>query len=262
MMVKAMLIAFLFLKTGEKFATQETAGPTVSAFLSQVGKAMDGAAFAPQVVNDPVKAVEFCTKKKPEMGIVTPGFYLAYAKALEMRPLLEVRRQKVESERFVLVLKKGTGENLDAAKGKIIATTLSAEERYVKGVILQDKLGGEVRLKPVTDVEAAAMDLAEGAKNAAEAVLMEEGAWKAIEKDEELGPKLKAVYRSEDLPCAMLVAFCAPADSPGIEKVKTVFKTIQNTDAGQQALASIRVEKFADVDDARLKKAEKLFLGQ
>jgi hypothetical protein len=254
-------IAFLFLKTGEKFATQETAGPTVSAFLLQVGKAMDGAEFAPQVMNEPAKAVEFCTKKKPEMGIVTPGFYLAYAKALEMRPLLEVRRQKVESERFVLVMKKGAGENLDAAKGKIIATTLSAEERYVKGVILQDKLG-ETRLKAVTDVEGVAMDLVEGVKNAADAVLMEEGAWKAIEKDEELGPKLRAVFRSDDLPGALLVTFRAEEDCWGSAWVKKAFKSLPDTAEGRAALGSIRVEKFADVDDARLKKAEKLFLGQ
>jgi hypothetical protein len=257
-----MLVAFLFLKTGEKFATQETAAPTVGAFLAVAGKGMDGAEFAPQVMNDPAKAVEFVASKKPEFGIVTPGFYLAYGKALEMRPLLEVRRQKVESERFVLVMRKNVGETIDAAKGKVIATTLSAEERYVKGVILQDKLGAEARLKAITDVEAAAMDLAEGAKDAAEAVLMEEGAWKAIEKDEELGTKLRVVFRSDDLPCALLVAFRAACDCPKVAKLQTAYKNIQGTDDGKQALASIRVEKFEDVNAERLKKAEKLFLGQ
>lgn len=259
--ITAMLVAFLFLKTGEKFATQETAGPTVSAFLARAGKGMDGAKFEPQVMNDPAKAVEFCAKKKPQFGIVTPGFYLAYAKELRMQPLLEVRRQKVESERFVLVMKTGADAGLDALKGKTIATTLAAEERYVLGVILQDKLS-ETRLKAVTDVEGAVMDLVEGVKSAADAVLMEEGAWKVIEKDEELGPKLKTIYSSEELPGALLVAFHTPACCDRFGKIKKAFQSLQETAEGREALGSIRVEKFADVNEDRLKRAQELFLGR
>ena len=51
--------AFLFLKTGEKFATQEAAGPTVAEFVKTLG------AYEPQVFNDPTKAIEFCAAKKP-----------------------------------------------------------------------------------------------------------------------------------------------------------------------------------------------------
>ena len=54
-------------------------------------------------MNDPVKAAEFCDKSKPALGIVTAGFYLTYAKALEMKPLLETKRMGVKEERFVLV---------------------------------------------------------------------------------------------------------------------------------------------------------------
>jgi hypothetical protein len=74
-----LVLAFLFLKTGEKFATQEAAGPTVSAFTAYVAEKIGDAKIEPQVLNDPKKAVEFVTGKKPALGIVTPGFYLAYA---------------------------------------------------------------------------------------------------------------------------------------------------------------------------------------
>jgi ABC-type phosphate/phosphonate transport system substrate-binding protein len=247
---------FLFLKTGEKFATQETAGPTVAAFTHYLG------AYEPQVMNDPAKAVEFCTTKKPPLGIVTPGFYLTYAKALGIEPLLEVRRQKVPAEQYVLVVKKSAPDDLAALKGKTIATTLGAEQRYVIGVVLKDKLGEEVRLKPITDVEGAVFDLVEGAKNAADAVLAEDAAWKLFEKDEELGPKLKVAFSSDELPRDLVVLFRHNADGVDVEKVKSVLKDMGNNDAGKQILNSIRVEAFVDIDKDQLSKAQALFYAK
>jgi hypothetical protein len=237
--------AFLFLKTGEKFATQEMAGPTVAGFTKTLGD------YQPQVFNDPARAVEFCSAKKPPLGIVTPGFYLAYAKALGMEPLLEVRRQGAPVERFVLATRKDAGDDL---RGKTIATTLSKEERYVTAVILQGKLGEEVRLKAVSDVEGAAFDLVEGAKTAADAVLMEQGAWNVLEKDEELGPKLKAAFVSDELPRDLVVVFRANAEGLDTGQLAAALKN-----ADKQILASIRVEAFTDVDQERLKKAQALF---
>jgi len=233
--------AFLFLKTGEKFATQETAGQTVAEFTKALG------AYEPQVLNDPAKAVEFCNAKKPPVGIVTPGFYLTYGKALGMEPILETRRQGVPAERYVVVVAKAAGDDLH---GKTIATTLSKEERYVTAVILAGKLGDEVRLKAVTDIEGAAFDLVEGTKGAADAVLMEEGTWKVIAKDDELGPKLKAAFTGEELPGALVVVF-----GPNVDKIDA--SKFKNAD--KRLLASIRVEAFVDVDQERLKKAQALF---
>lgn len=253
-----LLVAFLFLKTGEKFATQEMAGQTVGEFTAVVAKAVGGIEFEAQVMNDPVKAVEFCMLKKPPVGIVTPGFYVAYAKALEMEPLLEVRRQKVAAERYVVVVKKTTTEGLDAVRGKVLATSLAAEERYVTGVILQDKVA-ELRMKPVRDIEGAVFDLVEGAKEAAEAVLMEEAVWQVMEKDEELGPQLKVAYRSEELPGALVVAFRGDMKAA---KIKDAMKSLNKTEEGRQSLASILVETFEDVNQVRLKKAQESFMGR
>lgn len=253
-MTTLLLLGFLFLKTGEKFATQEAAGPTVGAFTDAVAAAVGGVQFKARVLNEPAKAVEYVAGQKPAVGIVTPGFYLAYAKALGMEALLETRRQGVAAERYVLVARGDAGGDL-AAVGTI-ATTLAAEERFLLGVVLQDKWR-EVRLKPVGDLEGAAFDLAEKSKNAADAVLMEEGTWVALAKDEELGPKLKVIYRSEELPGPLVVAFGANVGGLDLEKLKAALK---GTDAA--VLSSIRVERFVDVDGERLKKAEARFYGK
>lgn len=243
------LLGFLFLKTGEKFATQATAGPAVAEFMTALGHPLS-VKFAPWVCNDPAKAVEYVTAKKPAFGIVTPGFYLAYAKALEMKPLMEVRRTGVGEERFVVVMRKAAGEGIAAVRGQMVATTLAAEERFVCGVVLEDKLA-EVRLKSVTDAEAAAFDVVEKG----EAVLLEEATWTALAKDEALGPKLKVVFRSAAMPGPLFVCFGKSRleEAP----VKAVLK-----DFDAAVIGKIRIEKFMDVDTNRLQQAEGRFHGR
>ncbi len=255
---------FLFLKTGEKFATQEIAAPTVSGLTAYIGEKVVGAtnAFAPQVMNDPVKAAEFSGKSKPALGIVTAGFYLTYAKTLGMEPLLEVRSAGVKEERYVLVTRKDGVDDLAKLEGKTIATPLAGEQRYVVGVILQGKAGEEVRLQQTMDVEGSIFDLAEGSKKAADAVLLETGAWDLFKGDPDSGGKLKVVYQSEDLPHDLVVVFAPKSDAINIDKLKQVLKDMNGNADGQRVLQSIRVEWFIDIDHDRLAKAEKFFYGK
>lgn len=245
-----LMIGFLFLKTGEKFATQETAGPTVAGLTSYLGE------YEPHVFNDPAKAIEYCASGKPGLGIVTPGFYLAYGKQLGMEPVLETKREGIAAERFVLVAPKDASDDPAAWAGKTIATPLAAEQRYVLAVVLAGKLGDETRLKATTDVEGAVFDLVEKATGAADAVLMEEAAWKLFEGDSELGPKLKVIYRSDELPRDLVVKFGDA--SKNVEKLKSM----AGDEAGKKVLRSIRVEAFVEVDQDRLEKARKLFNGR
>jgi ABC-type phosphate/phosphonate transport system substrate-binding protein len=253
--------AFLFLKTGEKFATQETAGPTVAELTTYAGNKV-GAKFEPHVMNDPVKAAEFCGANKPATGIVTPGFYLQYAKALSMEPLLETKRTGVKEERCMLVVRKDASDDLAKLVGKTIATPLANEQRYVISVVLRGKLGEEVRLKQVNDAEGAVFDLVEGTKNAADAVLMEVGAWALFKDDPELGPKLKVIYQSEELPRDLVVAFGPKNDALNADKLRAALKEMNGNDAGKQILNSIRVESFVEIDKARLSQAQALFYGK
>jgi hypothetical protein len=255
---------FLFLKTGEKFATQEIAGPTVAGLTAYVGEKAAGStnAFAPRVMNEPVKAAEYSARSKPALGIVTPGFYLEYGKALGMGPLLETKRLGLKEERYALVARRDGGDDLAKFQGKTIATPLADEQRYVIAVILQGKLGEEVRLRPTTDVESAVFDLAEGATNAAAAVLLETAGWELFKDDPESGGKLKVIYQSDELPRDMVVGFPAATGALNLDKVKQALKDIGGSEAGQRILRSIQVESFTDIDQNRLAKAEKLFHGQ
>ncbi|MCS7049256.1 MAG: phosphate/phosphite/phosphonate ABC transporter substrate-binding protein [Verrucomicrobiae bacterium] len=252
--MEVLMALFLFLKTGERFATQETAGPVLSELTAYVGQRI-GATMEPRVFNEPARAVELCARQKPRAGIVTPGFYLAYRKALGMQPLLEVHREQVEAERYVLVARKTNGTPPTDWTGKTIATTLAAEERYVRGVILQDKLGQELRLEPVRNVEDSLFDLVEDAADAPDAVLVEEAAWKVFVADPEFDSRLAVVFRSEELPRDLVVSF---SDSPDPALVTTL-RQMSDEEEGRRILRSIRVACFTPVNMERLEHAERLF---
>lgn len=212
-------------------------------------------------MNDPVKAAEFCAASKPVAGVVTPGFYLQYAKALLMEPLLETKRTGVNEERWVLVVRKDSSNDVAQLEGKTIATPLANEQRYVIGVVLKGKLGEEVRLKNVSDAEGAVFDLADGAKTAADAVLVELAAWNVFKDDPELGPKLKTVFQSDEQPRDLVVLF-GSKDAIDAEKLKAALKGMNGSEDGKKILASIRVDAFVDLDKARLSQAQALFYGK
>ncbi len=256
------VMLFLFLKTGEKFATQDVAGPTVAELTKYVSAQVGGVNFEPQVMNDPIKAVEWCSTHKPTAGIVTPGFYLTYAKALGMEPLLETHRQGVDAECQVLVAKRDASEKPTDWTGRTVVTTLAAEEHYVRAVVLANKFGNELRLQPTDDNESAVFDLVENSQQTGNGVLLDETAWKLFADDEELSGKLKVIYRSDDLPHELVVVFKPNAAGLNVEKLKIVLKALSDNEEGQKILRSIQVTKFTDVDQERLEKARKLFYGQ
>jgi hypothetical protein len=47
-----------------------------------------------------------------------------------------------------------------------------------------------------------------------------------------------------------------------VDKAKQVLKDMSSNEAGQKILRSIQVESFAEIDQARLSSAEKLFHGK
>jgi len=105
-------------------------------------------------------------------------------------------------------------------------------------------------------------DLAEGAKTAADAALIETGAWALFKDDPDSGGKLKVVYTSDELPRDLVVAFGPAGGTLNIDKAKQVMKDMSGSDAGQKILRSIQVESFTDIDTGRLTTAEKLFHAQ
>jgi ABC-type phosphate/phosphonate transport system substrate-binding protein len=258
-------VPFAFLKTGEKYATQEQAGGSVEALAGYVAGQMTGSTnlFLARIFNSPSKTIEFVSSKKAVAGMVTPGFYLAYAKTLGIEPLLEAKMTGIEADRCVLVARKDTVKQLADLNGKTIATQLADEQRFVLGVLLQDKLSPETRLQRVHDPEAAIFALLEKAADSADAVLIEETTWTGLfADDKDVTAQLHIVHQSDALPGSLVVVFRPNLAEFDLDKFKAALTGMKSTDDGKPILRNIRVETFNDIDHERLDRCQKLFTGK
>jgi hypothetical protein len=255
----------VFIQTGEKFATQEQAGSSVQALAGYISQQMTVSTnlFQARIFNDPAKAIGYITSQKAAVGIVTPGFYLTYVKALGMEPILETKRIGVAEERYVLVARKDAVTQLADLAGKTIGTQLAAEQRFVGGVLLQDKLGQEIRLQTLDDVEAAVFGLLEKAKDSPNAILMEESTWVSLfQPDQEVSAALQVVHRSEPVPGNLVVTFTANVGNLDLAKFKAAVAGMNTTDDGKAILRNIRVESFNEINHERLDRSRTLFTSQ
>lgn len=257
-MTELLLIAFLFLKTGEKFATQEIAGPTVAGFTDHLGAQL-GVRMEPAVMNQPADAVRYVERQKPALGIVTPGFFLTYEKALGIKPLREIHRLGGQSNRWVLIARQEVSDDLKDWEGKAVASPLAPEERYLKAVVLQGKLGNEVRFASIGDVEGALFDLAEKTDTAFAAVLIDAAQWELYREDPDLGAALKALYTSPELPEDLLVVFTVHAQQLDVDQLLTVLGQMTEDEEGKTVLRSIQVGAVRPIDQPRLDQTRRMF---
>lgn len=258
-------VPFAFLKTGEKYATQEQAGGSVEALAGHVAGQMTGSTnlFLARIFNSPAKTIEFVSTKKAVAGMVTPGFFFTYAKTLGMEPVLETKMTGIAADRYVLVARKDTVKQLADLNGRTIATQLADEQRFVLGVLLQDKLSPETRLKLVTDPESAVFALMEKAADAADAILIEETTWTGLfADDKEATASLHVVHQSDTVPSSLVVVFRPNIGSFDVDKFKAALTGMKSTDTGKAILRNVRVESFNDIDHERLDRCQKLFTGK
>jgi ABC-type phosphate/phosphonate transport system substrate-binding protein len=92
--------------------------------------------------------------------------------------------------------------------------------------------------------------------------LLETAAWDLFKDDPDSGGKLKVVYQSDELPRDLVVAFGPTGGTLNVDRVKQVLKDMGGSESEQKILRSIQVESFANIDQNRLSKAEKLFHGK
>jgi hypothetical protein len=255
---------FLVLKTGEKLATDEIAGPTVAGLTKYLGQKLGQSDdfFAPKIENEPEKALAIARANKPLAGIVTPAFYFSHRETLPMHVAAEVRRIGLPAERYAVVVHEQFEGDLESLRGKTIATTLVAEKQYVARVILQGKLGDDVALAASTDLDATVIDIAEKVEGAPIAALLDLATWDFYRRDAQLGPQLKAVFQSDVLPRDLVVVFTQSQNGLDAASFQSAVLAMDKDAEGRAILRSIRVETFDEVDRGRLRRAEQLFHGQ
>ncbi len=129
-------------------------------------------------------------------------------------------------------------------------------------VILQGKLGHELHFEESADPEEALFALVEKTTDAAEVVLVPQVLWELYSEDPDLQGSLQLAYSSEDLPHDLLVIFGDHPSALAAETLSTTVTAMNDDEEGKQVLQSIRVARFAPIDQERLERARQLFDGK
>ena len=246
-------IPFLVLKTGEAFATQEKAGPYLKAFGEVLGARTGGAVYDIRIHNVPASAADWCAEAKPAAGIVTPAFYLEHRQALDLRPILFTRRHGEPSEKYALLVRKGSGVRPEGLAGKPVATTVAAEAGYVRSVVFPTQ---PLDLKSEKNLADAVLAMTEKDPDAPAAVLADRATRKFFEEDPLTWPELEIAGESDPLPPDLVVVFGKNAPEGFAAKLKNALLGITKDDAGRKACEAIQTDGFGEVDSELLKKAE------
>ncbi len=246
-------ISFLVLKTGEAFATQEKAGAYLKAFADVLGARTGGMIFDIRIHNDPASAAAWCGAAMPAAGIVTPAFYLEHRKALDLRPILFTRRHGEPSERYALLVRKGSGLRPEGLAGKPVATTVAAEAGYVRHVVFPAQ---RLDLKSEKNLADAVLAITEKDTDAPAAVLADRATRKFFEEDPLSWPELEVAGESDPLPPDLVVVFGKNAPEGFEAKLKDAMLGITKDEAGRKACAAIQTEGFGMIDAELMKRAE------
>lgn len=243
---------FLILKTGEPGAEPVKAAPFLkewAAYLSsRAGGAQEGV-----ITSDPSRAVELARERRPAWGIVTPAFFLEHEPDLGLRPLLETRRGGHVTERFVVVVKKGS-----TWTGGEVATQLAAEASYLARVVFAEK---EVPLRAEKNLADAVYTMVEGDDGAPSAILLDRASRAFFEEDELTWPKIEVAWESEDLPPDLVVGFGETLSKDAEAKLRQALVGMLGDEEGRRICRNLQTEGFGEVDVARWERARKALAG-
>ncbi|GEM_PF-793278 len=243
---------FLILKTGEPGAEPEKAGP----FLAEWATYLSPQAGAPQeglITSDPARAIDLAKEHHPAWGIVTPAFFLEHEKDLALRPLLETRRGGHATERYTVVVKKGT-----TWSGGEVATQLVAEASYLEQVAFAGK---KVRLRAAKNLADAVYAMVEGEATAAAAVLLDRASRAFFGEDELTWPKIEVAWESEELPPDLVVGFGEALSRESEASLREALVGMLGDEEGKKICRNLQTEGFGAIDVARWERARAAYAG-
>src|SRR6185503_19093175 len=128
---------FIIVQPGYPGSTNE-AEQFVSDLMSAIGKGGGPGDLKAEYHNDAQEALKAINEKRPQMGIVSLGFYLAHKEDLQLEPILASR----PLERFYLASKKGSAVQPGDLAGKAVSGTPFQEPEFVARILFGPGAGG------------------------------------------------------------------------------------------------------------------------
>ena len=192
------------------------------------------------------------------VAFVSLPFFLKHEKALGLRAELQaVVQDGAASERWSLVARKGRVSAPSALDGFTLVSTAGYAPGFVRGVALGGfgELPGSVKIVPSSAVLSA---LRRAAAGEPVAVLLD-GAQGAALQTLPFGAELEVVARSPEVPAGVVARVDRRLQPARWEKLSAALRGLADQPTGAQALAGIRMARFAPLDAGALAAARKSY---
>jgi hypothetical protein len=236
--------------------TTEEAQPAMDEFADSVRRRAGWEGGALQAVYHP-------TVEGGRGALAAPGACLAlvptpvvyeYGFELGLRPELRVVQPTGGEEAWSLVAKKGRVSSSASLAGWEVVGTVGYAPRFVRGPVL----GAWGELPPSARIEftpraLAALRRAVAGENVA---VVADGAQAGALAALPFGGELEVVARSPELPSSFLCAVTGRLPAADAASLRRAFLSLDDTEAGRQLLAALRMTRFEPVDPATLNRLQ------
>jgi len=229
--------------------TTEQAIPTMDAFARQVETASGEPIGSVTAAYHEIEAAGVEAARDADLIVATLPFFLAHRRSLDLRPVLAVATVGIgANETWSLVAPRGRVSSPDDLAGWELASIAGYAPAFVRGPALAEwgELPRSVDVRPTVRVLS---DLRRAARGERVAVLLDGAQAVALDRLP-FADALEVVARSRPMP-ASLVCSRGPVPPGGaLARVIEGLGRMQATEAGREALASIRLDAFVPVSDA------------
>jgi ABC-type phosphate/phosphonate transport system substrate-binding protein len=203
------------------------------------------------------KCRELLAKKKPEFAILSLGLYLEHRHKHNLAPLVVPKMKGMTTDKYRLLVKKGSYKNLAELKGKTIGGNHLSEPEFLKRIVFLDKLDPltEFKLKPSSRSLRSLRKLSQGKLDA---VIVNDQEYSSIGLLS-FGDQLEVIFTSETLPQMGVVADTkktSPAERDRLVKSLTGMCSHQE---GDQLCKVFGIQSFESVDQSVYQKVVQLW---
>lgn len=183
-------------------------------------------------------------------ALVSPPFYYEYADSLSLEPRLEAVPLAGKGQDYSLVAKKGLLASAASLSGWEITGSAGFAERFVREVALSDwgKLPDDARITFSPLVLSALRKSASGEHLAVLLNREQAGALASLP----FAAQLEVVHRSRELPAGIFCTIPARIAKQKGASIVRALGSLPESEAGKEALKSIRLSGFVPFDKARL----------
>jgi hypothetical protein len=196
-------------------------------------------------------------EQKPPFAITTLGTFLAYREKLGLIPLAQPVIDGSSTERYCIMVRKGTYTSLEALKGKTVGGALVDETEFLKRVVLRGTVDPEsfFTLKRSQRVLHCLRSLAKGELDA---VIINSQQYRAL-GSLPFAAELEAVFTSEEIPLAGIVANEKLTTADECSRFTRALSRVCSHQEGKKLCELFGVQNFIPVDSKAFQKVINLW---